>query len=115
MEAHPPLPGSPATAAARLALVESGDAAALDLYRDLVSGRIPLARESYFFYSGRVKELLAVTGVERLRGQEHRGVALTEAAEAFLGTPRRIPAPGFVAFWNREGPSCSRKTRCTPA
>ena len=94
-----PLPVSPATAAARLALVEAGAALALDLYRDLLAGRIPLARESYFFYSGRVEELLAAADAARFRDQERRGVALTEAAEAFLKTPRRIPAPGFVAFW----------------
>jgi len=90
---------SPATAVARLALAESGDASALDLYRDLLAGRIPLARESYFFYSGRAKELLPATDVARLREAERNGVALTEAAEAFLAAPRRIPAPGFVAFW----------------
>jgi signal transduction histidine kinase len=93
------LPQSPATAAARLALVDLGEAPALELYRDLLAGRIPLARESYFFYSGRVKDMLRVTEVERLREVESRRVALTEAAEAFLAVPRRIPAPGFVAFW----------------
>jgi signal transduction histidine kinase len=93
------LPASPATAAARLALVDSGEAPALELYRDLLAGRVPLARESYFFYSGRVKDMLPATEVARLREVESRRVALTEAAEAFLGVPQRIPAPGFVAFW----------------
>lgn len=93
------LPESPATAAARLALVDSGEATALELYRDLLAGRVPLARESYFFYSGRVKDMLPVTEVARLREVESRRVALTEAAVAFLVAPRRIPAPGFVAFW----------------
>jgi signal transduction histidine kinase len=95
------LPESPATAAARLALVDSGEARALELYRDLLAGRIPLARESYFFYSGRVKDMLLATEVARLQGRENPRVALTKAAEAFLAVPRRIPAPGFVAFWER--------------
>jgi len=93
------LPESPATAAARLALAESGDVPALDLYRDLLAGRIPLARESYFFYSGRAKELLPAADVVALCERERSGVGLTEAAEAFLAAPRRIPALGFVAFW----------------
>ena len=93
------LPESPATAAARLELVNSGEAPALELYRDLIAGRVPLARESYFFYSGRVKDMLPPTEVARLREVESRRVALTEAAEAFLAVPRRIPAPGFMAFW----------------
>ena len=95
-----PLPESPATAAARLALVESGDARALDLYCDLLAGRVPLARESYFFYSGRAKELMSVTDVARLREPERSRAALTEAAEAFLAVRRRIPAPRFAAFWD---------------
>jgi signal transduction histidine kinase len=93
------LPESPATAAARLALVNSGEAPALEFYRDLLAGRVPLARESYFFYSGRIKDMAPATEVARLREVESRRVALTEAAEAFLAVPRRIPAPGFVAFW----------------
>ena len=96
------LPESLATAAARLALVESGEAPALDLCHDLLAGRIPLARESYFFYSSRVKELLPATDVARLHEQERGGAALTKAAEAFLAAPRRIPAPGFAAFWGPD-------------
>lgn len=93
------LPESPATATARLALVNSGEAPALEFYRDLLAGRIPLPRESYFYYSGRVKDMLPAIEVARLRGMESRRVALTEAAEAFLMAPQRIPAPGYLAFW----------------
>ena len=93
------LPASPATAAARMALVDSGEVPAQEFYRDLLAGRFPLARESYFFYSGWVKDMLPATEVARFREVESRTVALTEAAEAFLAERRRIPAPGFVAFW----------------
>ena len=94
------LPDSSATPAALLSLVEAGAAPALDFYRGLISGRYPLARESYFFYSGRAQELAGETTVARYRGEERRRIALTEAAEAFLTTPRRNPAPGYVAFWD---------------
>ena len=93
------LPESPATAAARLALVDSGDASPLDLYRDLLAGRVPLERESYFFYSGRAKELMSGSDVASLQELERRRTALTEAAEKFLMVQRRIPDPGFMAFW----------------
>jgi signal transduction histidine kinase len=94
------LPDSSATPAALLALVESGAAPVLDFYRGLISGRYPLARESYFFYFGRAQELAGETAVARFRPEERRRIALTEAAEAFLTTPHRNPAPGYVAFWD---------------
>ena len=96
------LPESPATAAARLSLVESNAAPALDLYLDLISGRLPLARESYLYYSGRAMELSDKTAVAALKDKERHRIALTEAAEAFLFAPRRNPTPGYVAFWDEE-------------
>lgn len=93
------LPESPASAAARFGLVELGGASALDLYRDLVSGRFSPARESFFFYSVRARELAGDAAVAEFRELERRRRALTEAAESFLAAPRRNPAPGFFAFW----------------
>ncbi len=94
------LPNSSVTAAAGLALVESGTASALDLYRDLTSGRFILGRESYVFYSARVRALLGETDVARFRREEERHIARTEAAEAFLAAPRRRPTPECFAFWD---------------
>jgi len=96
------LPESPPTAAARLALVESGAASALDLYRDLIAGRFSLPRESYRFYSARVREMAGESAIAPLRRLEERRFALTEAVEAFLAAPRRRPAPGYFAFWDVE-------------
>ena len=91
---------SPATAPARLALVESGDARALDFYRDLISGDFPFPRESYLFYSARVRRLIGDRAAAEFHDAEQRRAALTEAAEAFLAALRRNPAPGFLAFWD---------------
>lgn len=82
-----------------LALVESGAAPALDFYRGLVSGQFPISRESYLFYSGRLREMLGEQTVAEFREPERCRLALTEAAMAFVAAPRRNPAPGFVAFW----------------
>ena len=93
------LQDSSAITPARFALAEAGAAAPLDLYRDLISGRFPLARESYFFYAGRARELIGERAAAEFQESERSRLALTEAVEDFLANPRRIPAPGFVAFW----------------
>jgi len=93
------LPTSPAAAPAWLELVESGAVPALDFYRELIARHFPLVRESYSFYSGRVRELIGEAGVAEYRELERRRTALTLASEAFLAAPRRNPTPGFIAFW----------------
>jgi signal transduction histidine kinase len=94
------LPPSTATAPARLALVQARAAPAIELCRDLLAGRLPLARESYFYYSSQAKELAGQEATSPWKDQEGRAIALTEAAEAFVKSPRRIPASGVIAFWD---------------
>jgi signal transduction histidine kinase len=83
-------------------LGESGEPAALaksasGLYQDLVKSRWRIGKAPFFFYYKRAGEWLGDAGMpdedrQRLQKLFQRKLALTEAVEALLPTPRRVLA-----------------------
>jgi len=62
-------------------------ACALELYRELVSGRWPIEKARYLFYSRQAKEWLAGPGdAAALQALEQQKLALTNAVEVLIGT-----------------------------